>query len=200
MGGVHDRGLARAAADVASAQDGGRLDRGNHGPVGLEAAHLGQLLDVRLGDGLPRHRVHDIDDGAARRYGDRFLHASHSHLDVDGRGERRRQLDALPNYGAEPRQGKRERVGPRAQVDNRVSALAVRDDRLDTLDERRARGFDRDARKDESRFVDNGPGEPTVRLGRGGGRKQQEHARDRQRGSEAVQRAHRWHPASSLIP
>ena len=111
-----------------------RLDgvRGRHGVEDLARQHL--RFQIAL----------DVDDGrfTGHRYG--LLERAHAELDVDGRGEVGREVDPLTLHRREAGQREGDRVGARAQVDDPVRARRVGDHRACFLDQRRARGLDRD--------------------------------------------------------
>ena len=101
-------------------------------------------MHVVLQRDLPPRALNVHDRGFARD-DDGFSELADFQLGVDRRCERTGQLDAFVLEGVEPRQRKRDGVGPRPQIFDPVLPGAVCDRRADFLDQRRAGGFYGDA-------------------------------------------------------
>ena len=136
------RGLpGLGSADVRTRGGGARHQ--HHRDVGNPADRnaFEQLLRERpLRGAGPR-----IDQRCTGRHGHGFLEPADRQCGVDRRREGGVQLDAFTPHGLEAGQTERHRVRTRPKIDDAVRAILRGDGALLTLDQRRARDFDRDA-------------------------------------------------------
>ena len=63
----------------------------------------GERVELRAVDDLGARRGLHVDDRCLPRHGDRFLDGTHAQVDVEGRREVGRQLNAVATDGAESR-------------------------------------------------------------------------------------------------
>ena len=137
------RALQSRAADVGAVEDRGR----NHPRQAGVVARTRQRVD-RLGaqDGRAR-RGRDIHGRRLAGDGDGLFQRADAQIHVDHGPRGAAESNGLPLAGVEARQCERDGVGARPQVDHLVAAVVVGDGGADLLDQHRAGGFHRDARK-----------------------------------------------------
>ena len=88
-------------------------------------------------------RALHVDDRRRARHGDGLLQRANTHLDVHGRVEVGRKLDAVTLQLRKSLQGEHHLVRPRPEIDDRVAALFVSDHAASPFDEDVARRFNR---------------------------------------------------------
>ena len=120
-------------------------------------------------DELGRHRLAlpcalDVDQRALPRHEHGLFDLTDPQLGIDGGGEARRQRDTFALDGTESGKRERHRVRPRVEIDDLVDALAVGDGRSHLFNQRRTRGFNRDARKHRAACILHDPADDTSGL------------------------------------
>jgi hypothetical protein len=114
--------------------------------------------DVGTEDALLCERAR-IDDRRFTGHRDRFFERADAHLGIEIRSRRPCQRDALALERVEPGQRERDHVHARAQIDQLIAAVAVRDDGPDFFNQHIAGGFDGDAREYGAGGVFHGAGD-----------------------------------------
>ena len=171
-----DGQLALAATDVLGV---GRADHRRHERGVAEHALVGwHRIQKGARERLLLVHVLNVDERALAGDGDGLGERSDVQLNVDGGGEVRRQLDALPLGYAEARQREGDRVGARPQLRDLVLALTVGHSGADPLDQRRTAGFDRHAWQHRPRRVFHDSGDGAGGLGPSGCRRQHRARKD----------------------
>ena len=145
-----ERGLLEVAraADVArqrAAAADGECGARNHDTDGLDVAAGRERITDFLGHHHALRDVRGVDDRRFAGDGQRFGQLADLQVDVDRRGEVRRQLDPFADDRREPRQLEFHGVGAGTQREDRVGARTAGHGRTRLFDQRRTRHFNGDA-------------------------------------------------------
>ena len=114
----------------------------------LEAASRRQGIDHRTRERLALLGALGVDERALAGNRDGLFESADSQISVDGGGETTGQFDTFALHRAESDQREGDGIGARSQIDDAVTAIGVRDDRADFLDQGRTGCLDRYARHD----------------------------------------------------